>query len=274
MGGSESGPAAGESVGGALARLAVPPCVETAWGLRERQGRGPRPVLSLQGIVGAAIRVTEKEGLAALTMSRIAAELRSAPMSLYRHVGSKDELLTLMVDAGVGVPPPGPDAAQGWRAGLLEWTSAAFDGYRQRPWIIRIPITGPPITPNQIRWLEWALQSLRDTGLTAQEKLSTVLLLSAYARTQATISADIAEAAQTGIDPSAVAAGYGQTLARLIDPERFPAVQAAIASGGLDDEPDRAGGSHEDQFVGEELRFGLDRILDGVEVLIRGRQDR
>lgn len=274
MGGSESGPAAGESAGGALARLAVPPCVETAWGLRERPGRGPRPVLSLQGIVGAAIRVTEKEGLAALTMSRIAAELRSAPMSLYRHVGSRDELLALMVDAGVGVPPPGPDAAQGWRAGLLEWTSAAFDGYRQRPWIIRIPITGPPITPNQIRWLEWALQSLRDTGLTAQEKLSTVLLLSAYARTQATISADIAEAAQTGIDPSAVTVGYGQTLARLIDPEQFPAVQAAIASGGLDDDPGRAGGSHEDQFVGEELRFGIDRILDGVEVLIRDRQGR
>lgn len=275
MGESEQGAAAVPD--GVLARIAVPASIEVAWGRREPAGRGPRPGLSLERIVAAAITVAERDGLAALSMGRIATELGSAPMSLYRYVRAKGELLALMVDAALGSPPSWPDPDEGWRSGLDRWTMAAFDVYRTRSWTIRIPISGPPITPNQIRWLEWALRCLQGTGLSHQEQLSIVLLLSGYARSQATMSVDFAEqlaAAGPDADPAAAAASYGRTLARLIDPAELPAVHAAIASGSLDDEYPPESGTHEDQFVGEEVRFGLERILDGIEVLITSRQDR
>jgi len=251
----------------ATAATALPASIEYAWGLRGRPGKGPRPGLSLDRIVEAAITVAGRDGLDAVSMSRVAAELGSAAMSLYRYIASKDELLALMVDTAMGEPAPGPTAEQGWRAGLAHWARSAFDAYRRRRWIVRVPITAPPITPNQIVWMEAGLVCLRDTGLTEPEKLSTILLVSGYVRSQAVMEVDFAEAVLAGADPVELAATYGRTLSRLIDPERFPAVHAAIASGSLDDEPDHA----QADFTADELAFGLERILDGLEVLISSR---
>ena len=245
----------------------VPASFRAAWGQQARPARGPRPGLTLGRIVQAAIDVAAGEGLTAVSMSRVATELGSSPMSLYRYVASKDELLALMVDVAMGAPPPGPPAEQGWRAGMAHWANGAFDAYRRQRWIVRVPITAPPITPNQIVWMEAALVCLRDTGLTEQEKLSTILLISGYVRSQAMMEVDFAEAVRAGADPVELAATYGRTLLRLIDPARFPAVHAAIASGSLDDEPDHT----QADFASDELAFGLDRILDGLEVLVQAR---
>ena len=83
----------------------IPGSVAAAWGVRERPHKGPRPTLSLGGIVDAAVRVADTEGLDAVSMGRVAAELGTAPMSLYRHVSAKEELRTLMVDAAWGPAP-------------------------------------------------------------------------------------------------------------------------------------------------------------------------
>lgn len=241
----------------------VPASIEAAWGLRERAPRGPRPGLSLDRVVAAAIAVADAEGIGAVSMSRVAAELGASTMSLYRYVGSKDELLSLMVDAELGPPPPLP-AEGGWRAGLAQWALAALDVYLQAPWSVRIPIPAPPITPNQIRWLEAGLGCLGGTGLSEQEKLSTILLLTGLARYQAQIAADFADAvAETGLtDPTS---GYGAALARLASKEEFPAVHAAVISGSLDEDHD---------FPAGEMRFDLERVLDGLEVLIVTRSAR
>ena len=80
----------------------LPPVIELAWGLRERPGRGTRRGLSLERVVAAGIKVALTEGIGALSMARVAAELGAATMSLYRYVAAKDELLTLMVDTALG----------------------------------------------------------------------------------------------------------------------------------------------------------------------------
>ena len=87
------------------ARAGLPVSILTAWGLRGRPAKGPRPTLSLAQIVTAGVQVAESEGLAAISMSRVAAKLGTAPASLYRHVATKDELLALMADAVLGRPP-------------------------------------------------------------------------------------------------------------------------------------------------------------------------
>ena len=71
----------------------LPPAIESVWGLRERPPKGPRPGMSVPTIVDAAVRVADADGLAAVSMSRVAKELGAATMALYRYVGSKDELL-------------------------------------------------------------------------------------------------------------------------------------------------------------------------------------
>ncbi|WP_410821351.1 TetR/AcrR family transcriptional regulator [Micromonospora sp. 050-3] len=240
----------------------LPPAIESVWGLRERPPKGPRPGMSVPTIVDAAVRVADADGLAAVSMSRVAKELGAATMALYRYVGSKDELLMLMVDTGYG-PSPGPPAPEDdWRAGLTRWAWAEHDVLRQRSWLLHVPISGPPITPQQLGWMEDGLRCLDGTTLGEGEKMSVLLLITGYVRNEATLTSQIAEGSQAaGVEPSEMMPAYGRLVARLIDPARFPALHRVLSAGVLyqDDDPD-------DEFV-----FGLDRILDGVEALIQRR---
>jgi AcrR family transcriptional regulator len=80
-------------------RRPLPPGLDLLWGRREPGRRGPRPGLSTDAIVEAAVAVADAEGLGAVSMARVAKELGFTTMSLYRHVTSKDELLQLMWNA-------------------------------------------------------------------------------------------------------------------------------------------------------------------------------
>src|ERR1700712_3170506 len=130
-------------------RSDLPASVEAAWGLRGRPTKGPKPGLSVDRIVTAAIGLASAEGIAAVSMGRVARELDSSAMSLYRHVASKDELLMLMVDAALGVPASPPSGAD-WRAGLTHWCWVYRDGLARHPWSLQVPIGGPPTMPNQV----------------------------------------------------------------------------------------------------------------------------
>src|SRR3954464_8445635 len=194
---------------------ALPASIAAAWGLRERPARGPKPGLSLERIVGAAVAVARAEGVEAVSMSRVARELGSSPMSLYRYVGAKHELLALMVDAALGDTPAAPRRGQGWRAGIERWAWTYHDALRRHPWVLRVPISGPPVTPNQVRWLEDGLAALRDTGLPESEKLSVILLVSGFVRNEATLAADIAVAAAAS--GAEVMPGWARLLERVTD---------------------------------------------------------
>jgi AcrR family transcriptional regulator len=232
---------------------AVPPSLQLAWGLRDAGSRGPRRGLTLERIVAAGIKVAHTDGLAALSMARIAGELGVGTMSLYRYVAAKDELLSLMVDTALGPPPP-PAPGEDWRAGLTRWALGVWAAYRRQPWVLRVPISGPPYGPNNVAWLDNGLTALADTPLAEADKASTVLLLSGFVRNVATLSADFA----AGSAGEAVMPGYGTVLTQLTSAEQFPALHRAIASGIFDD----------DDEIEVELEFGLERILDGVAVLI------
>lgn len=236
--------------------LQLPPSLELLWGLREPGSRGPRRGLTLERIVEAGIRVAQTEGLGALSMARIAKELGVGTMSLYRYVASKDELLTTMVDTGLGPPPPSVPG-EDWRKGLMRWGVAVRAAYQGSPWALRVPISGPPLGPNNVAWLDNALAALADTPLTEQEKLSCVLLVSGFVRNDVTLALDFAEA--SGSEPQMP--GYGQLLAKLISADEMPSLHRAIVSGSLDDPDDP-----DAEFI-----FGMARILDGIEALMTGK---
>jgi AcrR family transcriptional regulator len=241
-------------------RTGLPASIEAAWGLRDRPARGPKPGLSLERIVEAGIKVANTDGLAAVSMSRVAAEVGASTMALYRYVGAKDELLALMVDVAYGPPPDDVSADGDWRDGLSRWAWAELDAIQRNSWALRVPITGPPITPNQIAWLEQGLRCLRTTKLAESEKLSTIMLVSGYVMRWATLATELSEAFQaSGSDEGAA---YWRALAQVTDPERFPAVSAVIAADPI--------GEADEDFLAEFV-FGLERVLDGIEVLVDER---
>ncbi|ORT58889.1 TetR/AcrR family transcriptional regulator [Streptomyces sp. CB03238] len=237
----------------------LPASIEAAWGLRERPGKGPKPGLSLERIVDAAVGLASAEGLPAVSMGRIAKELGVSTMSLYRYVGAKDELYVLMLDRAIGAPPPPPAPGTGWREALATWAREQRAALQRNLWTVRVPVSGPPVTPNSVAWWEWGMVALEGTGLDEGTKISVILLVSGYVRNEAGLMADLDAAIRaTGDTPQEVMARYGRTLKRLADPGRYPAVARMLASGVMDepDDPDY------------EFRFGLERLLDGIQVLV------
>ncbi|GHJ97366.1 TetR family transcriptional regulator [Streptomyces sp. NE5-10] len=240
----------------------LPASIEAAWGLRERPTKGPKPGLSLDRIVGAAVDLASAEGLAAVSMGRVAKELGVSTMSLYRYVSAKNELYVLMQEAATGAPPElfGPDT--GWREGLERWAWAIRKVYLRHRWLLRVPVSGPPATPNSVAWWEQALVALGGTGLDEGEKLGVAMLLGGFVKNDALMAVELAEAmAGSEGAPQEVMRQYSGTLRRLVDPAVYPQVARVIESGVLDraDDPD------------DEFRFGLARILDGVAALVEGR---
>ncbi|CAM5536282.1 TetR family transcriptional regulator [Streptomyces avidinii] len=242
----------------------LPASLEMAWGLRERPGKGPRPTLTLPRIVEAAVSLAATEGMDAVSMGRVAKELGVSTMSLYRYVTAKEELYILMSDAGVGTPPPLPadGAERGWRELLTDWAYAQRAILMTNSWILRIPITAPPATPNQLAWMERGLASLAGTGLEESEKLSTIILVGGLVRNEATMAADMMDAiVKSGVSPDQVVGQYVRVLRLLTGPDSHPSVTRLLESSAFT-------GSDEPDF---QFRFGLGRLLDGLAELISAR---
>jgi AcrR family transcriptional regulator len=239
----------------------LPGALQAAWGLRERPTKGPKPTLSAERIIEAAVRVAHAEGFAAVSMTRVAAELSTSAMSLYRHVANKDELTILMLEAVTGEPPPAA-AGETWRAALERWAWAMLAMFREHRWFLQVPIAAPPATPRQLAWLEAGLSALADTGLSEAEKMSVVTLINGVIRNHALIAGQMAEAASSaGRTVDAAMNEFGALLRVLVTADRFPMLRRVIDAGVIDQNDDLA----------NDVAFSLARILDGVNTLIKTR---
>jgi AcrR family transcriptional regulator len=240
-------------------RQGLSPGIAAAWGVRAPAAKGPKPGLTLERIVAAAVAIADAEGLGAVSMNRVAKELATGAMSLYRYVESKDELLALMVDAALVEVPPAPPRGS-WRDRLERWAWATMEGLWRHRWAVDAPIAGPPLAPRAVAWFEDALAALGGTGLTEAEKPSVVLMLSGYVTNHVTVMSQVAQGFMHGT-PDEAMRGYSAALRRLAGRDRFPALNAVLDAGVFDraDPPE------------QEFAFGLARILDGVEALIRTR---
>ena len=235
----------------------LPPVIELLWGRRERGKRGPRPGLSADAIVDAAVRIADAEGLEAISMARVAAELGFTTMSLYRYVDSKDELLQLMFNASALGAERLVIEGDSWRPRLQAWARANHEALLRHPWIVQIPLADPPLGPNTLAWMERGLAAFEGTRVGQQERLSSLLLLEVYVRGHVLLTSTMGEKPESE--------GYVRAVSELVDPGEFPALTAAVASGSLEDGGDLAG---------EEFEFGLQTLLDGVATLVRGRGRR
>jgi len=143
----------------------------------ERPARRRRDPISRDAIVTAAIRLLDREGLAALSMRKLADELGAGAASLYWHVGSKDGLLDLVLDEVIGEGKvPDPDPAH-WQDQLKQVARDQRAASLRHPWVVRVSIGRIPMGPNALRYSERILAILRAGGLPPHLAVQGYLLL-------------------------------------------------------------------------------------------------
>ncbi|MEU6720346.1 TetR/AcrR family transcriptional regulator [Nonomuraea sp. NPDC046802] len=218
----------------------------------------------MERVVRTAMELADRDGLGGATLPKVADALGFTKMSLYRYVGSKDELFDLMGDLAMGLPPE-IDEAAGWRAGLRRWMLANRQVYERHPWLAQLPIWGPPSGPHAIGWMDAMLRVLRRTDLDWPAKLGVVNLVGGYVRTASALEQQLAEGRQeSGLDQAQVEQEYGRTLAQLVEPSRFPEAARLFASGKF-----RSPAPHSTETGADgDFRFGLELILGGIDALI------
>ncbi|MEV4126943.1 TetR/AcrR family transcriptional regulator [Nocardia sp. NPDC049707] len=248
---------------------AVPADLGRLWRLPAPARLGRPAELDVDRVVRAAVDLADHSGLGAVTLLKVAQTLGFTKMALYRHVGSKDELFELMVDFATGPAPDLGIAPIDWRAGLRQWAHAMRAVYAEHPWLPQIPISGPPRGPNMIGWMDAALRALADTGLPWATKAGILMLVSGHVRQASLLTQDVTEALRgTGLDEAQVNRNYRRTLAKLVDPDRFPEAAALLASPLFETPPDADTDVAEDDFV-----FALELILNGVAAEIDHASD-
>ncbi len=229
------------------------------------RGRGPKPGLTVDRIVAAAIDLADTEGLAALSMRRVAERLGVGTMSLYTYVPSKADLIDVMYDAACG-PASAEVPGDGWRARLAAIARTAWELYRRHPWMLQVmAMARPPLGPNSIAAYDRDLRAVDGIGLTDLEMDSVVSMVSVYVQGAARTAVDAAGSERdTGMTDAEWWDTYGPLLAKVFDASRYPLAARVGAAAG------EANQSAYDPEHGFE--FGLARILDGIEALVRSRR--
>ncbi|MFD5899237.1 TetR/AcrR family transcriptional regulator [Streptomyces sp. NPDC060366] len=238
--------------------------MELLWGTGERSTRGPKPGLTLDRIVTAAVELADAEGLSAVSMRRLSTELGAGTMSLYRHVPGRAELVDLMLDrvqGESGTPAADPDsaaAAPGWRKTVETAARDELALYQAHPWLLSVNQTRPVLGPGALGGMETMLAGIKDMGLTDPELISVIIMVSGYVSGVARTQVHAVEVQQaTGISDDEFWKAQEPFLSTVMNSGRYPAM--ATLSGD-------AFGPDFDHF-----EFGLQRLLDGLEVLVAQR---
>jgi AcrR family transcriptional regulator len=214
-----------------------------------RPGVGRPPTLSREQITAAAVIVADVEGLAAVTMRRVAAELGTSAASLYRHVATRDDLIDLMVDRALGEFDPIPDTGD-WRADVVAAHLGRLRWLRRRPWMVDGIQARPPIGPNSLRMIEQSLQQLAPHPAPGSAKMEALTVLAGLLNTIAQH-----ERPRSGVPDQEFLAAQMAVLHRAASDGAHPHLAAAFA------EPEPHPNESSDERLGRILRLVLDGLL-------------
>jgi AcrR family transcriptional regulator len=237
---------------------------ELLWENRSKPTRGPKPTLTADDVVQAAIEIADRDGLAALTMQSVTAKLGYTTMAIYRYFPNKEALYDAIVDAGMGQPPGDTDPRSDWRTRLTRLAHAKREMLCARPWLAELPFVAAPHGPNWLSWLEAVVDALADTGLNEPDKGQIVSIIDGYTRGASDTAVSLARARARGTSDEEWAAAVGADLGRAIGDPRFPRF-AALLTAPSDGAP---------RSLDESFDFGLQLVLDGIELYINSAAAR
>ena len=209
--------------------------------------------LSRRRVLDAAVALADRDGVGALSMRKLAQELGVEAMSLYHHVANKDAILDGIVDV-VFAEIELPSGEGGWKAAMRRRAVSAREALRRHPWATALMESRSTPGPANLRHHDAVLGVLRNAGFSVELAAHAYSLLDAYI--------------------------YGFALQESSLPFDTPEETAEVASSIMDGFPADAFPYLTEIAVehvlqpgydyGNEYRFGLELILDGLERALSG----
>jgi AcrR family transcriptional regulator len=139
-----------------------------------------RPVLSRDAIVTAALTVADTEGLDAVSIRRVAADLGVRPMSLYTYIDRKEDLLALMMDEVNAEVLFGADLPSGWREAITAIARRTREVVLRHPWMTDLVAHNAGLGPNALRHVEESIKALRELGLSPRSTVEVISAVDKY----------------------------------------------------------------------------------------------
>jgi AcrR family transcriptional regulator len=205
-------------------------------------------------VLTAAVELADREGIDALSMRRLGQELGVEAMSLYNHVGGKEDLLDGMVDAMIGEIEPAPET-DGWKGAARARILSARRTMLRHPWASAVITTRTQASPTIMRYMDGMAGILRRGGFSVD------LLHHGF---HALGSRVLGFSQELFDDSSAPAAGDPMAAAMLEQmAAEYPYI-TQIVQQVVHDEASVVGTGCDDQW---EFEFSIDLLLDGLERL-------
>jgi AcrR family transcriptional regulator len=200
----------------------------------------PPSGLTRARVVAKALEIADAEGLDAVSIRRVATELKARPMSLYTHIAAKDDLVALMLNEVSGellVPEPLPGD---WRAALRAIASRSYAAYLAHPWMLSAFGRGPRVGPNLLRRAEQSAAAVAGLRADPADAWTALTIVHEWTMGHALHTVTLRE--------------DGQLRERLqdADPGSFPRMTRVFGAG------------HE-QPRDDTFELALEAILDGIE---------
>lgn len=227
-----------------------------------------RTGLTINDFVDAAISLVQEQGADALSIRNVASRLGVRAMAMYSAVPSRRDLVALMVDKSYrDVYADGQPDPSDWRQGLRHIASANWALYERHEWLHALAPARSAMGPYEACKHEVELRVLEGVGLTDFEMDQAMSLVLGHVAQASRINAQLRqERLDSGLNDSEWWLQAMPVFERVYDTARFPlSVRIGTASSA----------ARNGQFWGPEIfEFGLERIIDGIGVLIAARGPR
>ncbi|SFK04578.1 TetR/AcrR family transcriptional regulator [Cellulomonas sp. KH9] len=223
--------------------------------------RGPRSRVTTSEVVDAAVALADAEGVDAVTVRRLGARLGIAPNAVYSHVGARDDLLVLMVDAVHARQHRAPHPDGGWRARVTAVAEADLATYGRHPWLLDVDDQRTAFGPGTIAAYDHRLHAFDGTALGDLDRDAAVTFVADFVRASAHARRTDPPAGAS----AAVWARWSERLATYVG-DRFDLARrvGAVAGAAM------AGPASAEHA----WRFGLARVLDALDALVRAADGR
>jgi AcrR family transcriptional regulator len=219
---------------------------DTALPVWAREKPRRRPTLSRDAIVAAATKIADAEGLEAVSIRRVAADLGVRPMSLYTYIDRKEDLLILMRDEVNREVLIGADLPSGWREAITVISRRTREVVLRHPWMTDHAAHNAALGPNALRHVEESVTALRELGLSPRLTVEVISAVDKYVIGH--IGFEVANHSLAAL--SVAQQQYFDSLLATGDfPELSKLAAEAVTSSGTE----------------EEFERGLSWLLDGIE---------
>lgn len=229
-----------------------------------RAARGPKQRTTVDAVIAAAIGIADADGLGALTIRSVAAELGITAMATYTYIPGKAELLDLMLDVVYGQMPRPDLAEMPWRQRVSTIADENRNLLERHPWVVQLATTRPPLGPGMVAKYEHELRAFDGLGLSDLDMDSALTYVLGFVTSVARIAIDTQRAAtDSGITDHDWWERAAPLLADVFDEAQYPLAARVGAA---------AGDAHDSAYsANHAYDFGLARVLDGLAPLIDGQ---